>query len=129
MTECFPTRAYQYVKEKVEDPMQQWNSVDFGGGFFTVAIKEGSSERLHIDFNDHPLSLTWMVPLGDWTGGDFLAPQTGEVIPVRSGQVLGAMTRTLVHCGTPITRGRRLVLTCFTDHTLICHSERYHAAQ
>jgi hypothetical protein len=92
--------------------------------FFTLAIKEGSSERLHIDFNDHPHSLTWLVPFGEWTGGDFVVPQLGAVVPVRSGQILGAMTRVLLHCGTPITSGCRLVLTCFTDNTLIRHSEK-----
>lgn len=92
-------------------------------------MKEGSSESLHLDFNDHPHSLAWLIPLGEWEGGDFLAPQLGEVIPVGPGQALGAMTRRLVHCRTPITGGRRLVLTCFTDHTLIRHSERYHNTQ
>lgn len=125
----FVSRAYEYVKAKIEDPHNQWDSVDFGGAFFTVAIKEGSSEHIHIDFNDHLHSLTWLVPLRDYSGGDFLAPQLGEAIPVLPGDVFGAMTRSLGHCGTPITRGRRLVLTCFTDNTLIRHSERFHGIE
>lgn len=114
------------MQEKLDDPLNQAEYVDFGGAFFTVAIKEGCSERLHVDFNDHPFSLTWMVPLGTWTGGDFLGPQFGEVIPVRSGQMLGVMTKVIAHCGTPITSGRRLVLTCFMDNTLVSQSERFH---
>ncbi|KAF6749787.1 hypothetical protein DFP72DRAFT_818552, partial [Ephemerocybe angulata] len=116
-------RARQYVKARVRDPHGQWPLVDFGGAFFAVAVKEGSSEIPHIDFNDHPLSMTWLVALGDWEGAEFSLPQIGCNIPVRPGQALGAMTRRLVHCGTPVTEGRRLVLTMFTDNTLIKHSE------
>lgn len=120
-----PSRAHEYVEDNIWNTHQgSYKSVDFGGAFFTLAMKEGSSERLHIDFNDHPHSLTWLVPFGDWTGRDFVVPQLGEVVPVRPGQMLGVMTRILLHCGTPITSGRRLVLTCFTDNTLIRHSER-----
>lgn len=111
---------------KVRDPMQQLGVVDFEGAFFTVAIKEGSSEMPHLDFNDHPHSMTWVVPLGRFGGGHFVSPQLRRTIPVAAGQVMGAMTRYLLHSGTVVTEGSRLVLTCFTDHTLISHSERYH---
>ncbi|KAJ3543286.1 hypothetical protein NMY22_g3198 [Coprinellus aureogranulatus] len=105
-------KAHAYVKANIREGDQGLaDCVDFGGSFFTVAMKEGSSERLHIDFNDHPSSLTWLVPFGDWTGGDFVAPQLGQVVPVRPGQILGAMTKTLLHCGTPITSGRRAKLS------------------
>lgn len=107
--------------------MKQQGIVDFEGVFYTVAIKEGSSEIPHLDFNDHPLSLTWLIALGQFSGGHFVSPQLQRVIPVQAGQVLGAMTRYLLHCGTAVTDGCRLVLTCFTDHTLVCHSERFHA--
>ncbi|TEB09004.1 hypothetical protein FA13DRAFT_1574778, partial [Coprinellus micaceus] len=55
----------------------------------------GSCEGLHIDFNDHRYSLTWLVLFWDRNGGDFVVPQLGEVVPVRPGQRLGAMTRVL----------------------------------
>ena len=88
-------------------------------------MKEGSSEKMHVDFHDHPHSLTWLVPFGEWTGGDFEAPQIGERVPVGPGQVLGAMTRLLAHRGTKISSGRRLVLTCFTDKTLMSYSQQF----
>jgi hypothetical protein len=66
--------------------------------------------------------ITWVVPLGDWTGGEFCAPQLGVKIPMRPGQILGVMTKLLAHCGAPVTGGRRVVLTLFTDHFLLNHS-------
>jgi hypothetical protein len=60
--------------------------------FFCVAVKEGSSEFIHIDFN-HPLSLVtliWVVsrPNSTWTGGEFCTPQLKGKISFRGGQML-----------------------------------------
>ncbi|KAF8160296.1 hypothetical protein BJ912DRAFT_1026541 [Pholiota molesta] len=63
--------------------------------------------------------ITWVVPLGDWTSGEFCAPQLGVKIPMRPGQILGVMTKLLAHCGAPVTGGRRVILTLFTDHFLL----------
>jgi hypothetical protein len=52
-------------------------ALSFGGAFFTVAVKEGSSELLLLDFNDDPNGISWIVPLGDWEGGQFCVPQLG----------------------------------------------------
>ncbi|KAH6871922.1 hypothetical protein BKA70DRAFT_1241333 [Coprinopsis sp. MPI-PUGE-AT-0042] len=60
--------------------------VDLGGSFFTIAVKEGSSERLHLDFRDDHRTLSWLVPMGSYTGGDFIVPQLGYRVPVRPGQ-------------------------------------------
>jgi hypothetical protein len=90
-----------------------------------VAIKEGSSEILHLDFNDDEHSVSWVVPVGDWTGGEFCLPQLGVKIPVRPGQVLAVMTKTLVHCTAPITSGRRLIMTLFSDRTLLKHGDQF----
>ena len=95
-------------------------ALDFGGVFFTVAVKEGSSEIVHLDFNDHPDNIAWIVPLGDWEGGEFCVPQLGIKVPLHAGQVIAAMTRNLAHCSAP-AHGLRLILTLFSDKTLINH--------
>ena len=97
----------------------------FGGAFFTVAAKEGSSEILHLDFNDERHSIAWVIPLGDWAGGEFCLPQLGIRIPVRPGQVLAVMTKILVHCTAPITSGRRIILTLFCDQNLLKHGDAW----
>ncbi|KAK7439553.1 hypothetical protein VKT23_017481 [Stygiomarasmius scandens] len=98
----------QYLETRV------W--LDFGGAFLCIAVKEGSSEVYHLDWNDDPNSFAWIIAVGrGWTGGDFCLPQLGKRIPLQSGQILGALTRQLIHCGTA-TEGRRIVLTCFTDY-------------
>ncbi|TFK60052.1 hypothetical protein BDN72DRAFT_744869, partial [Pluteus cervinus] len=80
--------------------------LDFQGAFFTIAAKEGTSERYHVDWNDGKESITWVIPIGPgWEGGEFCIPQLNAKIPVVSGQVFGAMTRLLAHCSTPITSG------------------------
>jgi hypothetical protein len=104
------------------DQLANRPSLAFGGAFFTVAVKEGSSEVVHLDFNDDPNGITWIIPLGDWEGGEFCVPQLNMKIPIRSGQMLGAMTRVLAHCSAPVTKGRRVILTLFSDKTLLKHS-------
>ncbi|KAF6745587.1 hypothetical protein DFP72DRAFT_753558, partial [Ephemerocybe angulata] len=79
-----------------------YDLIDFGPAFFTLAIKEGSSERLHLDFHDHPLFLSWVIAFGEWTGANFCCPQLGVNIPLPSGHILGAMTRRILHSGTPV---------------------------
>jgi hypothetical protein len=97
--------------------------LDFKGAFFTVAVKEGTSERIHIDFNDDPNNVSWVVPLGEWEGGEFCAPQLDQKVPISPGQAFAAMTRILAHSSAPIKNGRRLVLTLFTDKYLLQHSD------
>ena len=96
-------------------------ALEFGVAFFTIAVKEGSSELIHLDFNDDKEGISWIVPLGDWEGGEFCVPQLNLKIPIQSGQILGAMTRTLTHCSAPV-KGRRVILTLFADKTLLKHS-------
>jgi predicted 2-oxoglutarate/Fe(II)-dependent dioxygenase YbiX len=97
--------------------------LDFYGAFFTFAIKEGTSEIFHVDWNDDLDSITWLIPLGDWEGGELVLPQKGIEcrIPIRPGDVFGFMARTLVHCTTPVTKGRRVILTCFSDSNILRH--------
>lgn len=90
-----------------------------------MAAKEGSSEIFHLDFHDDPHSVSWIIPLGDWTGGEFCLPQLGVKIPVLPGQALAVMTKILVHCSAPITNGRRLILTLFSDGYLLKHGDSF----
>jgi hypothetical protein len=103
------------------DELANRPALSFGGAFFTVAVKEGSSELLHLDFNDDPNGISWIVPLGDWEGGQYCVSQLGMKIPIQSGQVLGAMTRILAHCSAPV-KGRRIILTLFANKNLLKHS-------
>ncbi len=116
------SRAYKRIQEFLAGTFQTRPTLNFGGTFFTVAVKEGSSERVHIDFNDCRRCITWVVPLGDWEGGEFCAPQFGLKIPIRAGQVLGVMTGILAHCSAPVTNGRRVILTLFSDKFLMEHT-------
>jgi hypothetical protein len=114
-------RAYARVKKELANAFASCPALDFGGVFATVAAKEGSSEIIHLDFDDHPDHIAWIVPLGDWEGGEFCVPQVGIKVPIHAGQVIAAMTRNLAHCSAPI-KGRRVILTLFSDKTLLNHS-------
>ncbi|KAJ7781298.1 hypothetical protein B0H16DRAFT_1497863 [Mycena metata] len=92
-------------------------SLNFGGLFFTVAIKEGASERIHIDWNDCLQKYALIFCAGEYTGGDFCIPQLNIRIPLGPGSVLAVRTRLLAHCATLVGNGRRVVFTCFTDNT------------
>jgi hypothetical protein len=96
-------------------------NLDFGGLFFTIAVKEGSSDRFHIDWNDNLQKYAIIFCAGDYEGGEFCVPQLGERIPLRPGSVIAVRTRLLAHCSAPLT-GRRLVFTCFTDSTMLEHT-------
>lgn len=95
--------------------------MDFGVTFFTIAVKEGGSEIIHIDWNDNLHKFALIFAAGDWEGGEFCIPQLGVRIPLRPGQVIAVRTRLLAHCSAPIL-GRRIVFTCFTDSTLLEHT-------
>ncbi|KAH6886033.1 hypothetical protein BKA70DRAFT_1051111, partial [Coprinopsis sp. MPI-PUGE-AT-0042] len=79
--------------------------VDLGGPFFAIAAKEGSSERIHLDFRDDHHTSSWLVPMGSCTGGDFIVPQLGYRVPVHPGQALACTIRVLAHCGSAVTEG------------------------
>jgi hypothetical protein len=118
-------RVYDYIRSKLGAELDgQWAHLDFEGLFFMLAFKEGSSEREHVDFNDSEKTITWVLAIGDWKGGEFCLPQLGKKIPMQSGQLIGAMTRILVHSAAPV-EGRRLVFTCFTDKLSVKYAERW----
>ncbi|KAF6762334.1 hypothetical protein DFP72DRAFT_602716 [Ephemerocybe angulata] len=99
--------------------------LDFLGAFFAFAMKEGSSERAHLDWNDHPDSLTWIIGFGQWEGANFCCPQLGVNIPVPYGHVVGCQTRRFLHCGTEVEFGERLTFTLFCDHILLLNGSNF----
>ena len=86
----------------------------------TIAVLEGSSEKVHIDANDH--GITWILPLGDWTGGTLVIPQLKINIDVYPGQLLGFCANILTHYCTPVTSGCRIVITMFTCKNVLFDS-------
>jgi hypothetical protein len=100
-------------------------ALDMGGTFYTLAIKDGASEIYHLDLKDHLYSWTFIVLIGDWTGGELYIPQIDRKVPVRQGQVIAIMTRLLVHCTAPITSGQRTVFTCFSNAVLMKHGKQW----
>ncbi|KAF8220630.1 hypothetical protein L208DRAFT_1332732 [Tricholoma matsutake] len=81
-------------------------ALDYGRAFFAIAVKEGTSEKIHIDWNDGKNTITWLGAVGDWEGAEFAMPQLGIIVPFRPGQVLGVMASVIAHFTTPQTSGR-----------------------
>lgn len=92
------------------------------GPFFTIAVKEAGSGLVHIDWNDHPTMYAFVFAVGDWEGSEFCVPQLGIKIPTKPGQILAVLARVLAHFSSPVTAGRRIVFTCFTDSLLVNHT-------
>ncbi|KAJ7263254.1 hypothetical protein B0H12DRAFT_298331 [Mycena haematopus] len=90
---------------------------DFGGIITTVACKEGGSEKIHLDWFDNLNIFAWVTAIGDFEGANFCTPQLGGQMVSKPGSLLGARTRLLAHCCTPIS-GRRIVFTFFVDSCL-----------
>lgn len=101
------------------------DSLKFGRVCSTIAMKFGSSEVRHVDFSDDPRYLTWIVPLGNWTGGLFEMPELGMSVDVRPGQVLAALTRVIVHSSTTIN-GERFIMIFFMHRNLLSNADKAH---
>ncbi|KAJ6609188.1 hypothetical protein B0H10DRAFT_2194014 [Mycena sp. CBHHK59/15] len=105
------------IRKYLSRDLEEYPNFDFLGLFTTIAVKEGSSERVHVDWGDNLHRYAFVFTAGDYIGGDFCVPQLGNRIAVPPGAVLAARTRLLAHCSTP-AQGRRLVFTCFVDSML-----------
>jgi hypothetical protein len=117
--------VHKWVKAHLKDVFHDRPALDLNGTFFTIAVKDGSSELYHLDWKDDLNTWAFVIPIGDWTGGELCIPQLGVKIPIRQGQVLGIMARLLVHCSAPITSGHRTVFTCFSNATLMKHGREW----
>ncbi|KAG2747933.1 hypothetical protein P692DRAFT_20875242 [Suillus brevipes Sb2] len=116
-------RANARVQRELEHQYLSRPSLNMGGPFFTVAAKESGSGVVHIDWNDDRALYAFIFAVGDWEGGEFCVPQLGIKIPMRPGQVIAVLARVLAHFSAPVTTGRRIVFTCFTDHLLFRHGK------
>ncbi|KAK7019451.1 hypothetical protein VNI00_018061 [Paramarasmius palmivorus] len=113
-------RAYTRVKGQLMSKLQARPALDYAGIAFCVAVKEGGSETLHVDFNDHRDSLTFMLSIGEYEGAEFCVPQLGVKVPYGPTDILWCRTRELAHCTAPFT-GKRLNFTIFCDDYLMRH--------
>lgn len=97
--------------------------LDFHSAFFTIAVKSGSSERIHVDCNDQKLTWTWIIVVGDWEGGEFCIPQLSVKIPLHSGQVFAVMSGLLAHFSAPVSSGTHIIMTCFSERNIVTHTQ------
>ena len=101
-------------------------ALNFQGVFFTLAIKEGGSQRIHLDWTDHPWTYAWIMLAGEaWKGGELCLPQLGRKIPTCPGQVIAFTGRTLAHFSASYSEGRRLLFTGFTDSWIMNHTHTF----
>jgi hypothetical protein len=88
-----------------------------------VAVTKGVSDVMHRDGND--AGLTWVMPLGEWKGGDLCIPQYGIKIPIKEGNAIVFQANFLGHMSSPLLSGEHLALTCFTDKCIMMDSQEY----
>ena len=95
---------------------------DLGGGFFVIAVLEGSANLPHLDHNDDKDMMAWVVPLGNWVGKSYIClPRFNKKLDLEIGEVFAFYAARLLHF-TTLPEGTRLVLTLFTDKFAIKHS-------
>ena len=73
--------------------------------------------RYHIDRDDDKYGFCWLVPLGDWEGGDLIFPQLNVRIKLKPGNILAFRSNLLVH-GNLSCSGVRHSLVFFTHNNL-----------
>ncbi|VDC03550.1 unnamed protein product [Peniophora sp. CBMAI 1063] len=96
-------------------------ALDLGDGFHAIAIKDGSSDLLHIDMHDGLMA--FIIALGDWLEEGYLViPQLGVKFRIPPRSAFGFLASLLAHFTTPPVGGRRIVITCFTDRFLLKHA-------
>jgi hypothetical protein len=69
----------------------------------------------HIDQNDD--GFCWIVPLGEWEGGDLIFPQLKVRIKLKPGNILAFRSNLLLHGNLPCS-GVRHSLVFFTHNNL-----------
>lgn len=106
-------------------------SFDFGGLFFTLAVKEGGSEDMHLDWGDSPFSLAIITSVGD-RAAYFCIPQLGIKIPLYPGQFLAVASRLLSHymcyvqdADSNAKSKRRVVIVAFCDALILAHADNW----
>jgi hypothetical protein len=111
----------EYIKRK--KVLRKYPNLDFHGAFTTVAVTNGISDIMHTDRND--VGLTWVLPFGEFEGGNLRIPHYGIEIPIKEGEAIAFQANFVAHMSSPLVSGERLALTCFTDRNIMMHSQRY----
>jgi hypothetical protein len=75
----------------------------------------------HIDRDDDKYGFCWLVPLGEWKGGDLIFPQLNIRIKLKPGNILAFRSNLLVHGNLPCS-GVRHSLVFFTHNDLFPES-------
>ena len=75
----------------------------------------------HIDRDDDKYGFCWLVPLGDWEGGDLIFPQLNVRIKLKPGNILAFRSNLLVHGNLPCS-GVRHLLVFFTHNNLFSNT-------
>jgi hypothetical protein len=112
------------LKSLVDNTFHGLDTAYLGDGIHCVAIKAGSSERIHLDYNDDKV-MCWVFTLGEVEGSYLCIPQFGLKFKVRNCSAIGFFAARLAHFTTPPTKGQRVCLTCFTDKFLFKHAMKY----
>jgi hypothetical protein len=71
----------------------------------------------HIDRDDDQYGFCWLVPLGEWEGGDLIFPQLNVRIKLKPGNILAFRSNLLVHGNLPCS-GVRHSLVFFNHNNL-----------
>ncbi|KAF9060089.1 hypothetical protein BDP27DRAFT_1234659 [Rhodocollybia butyracea] len=114
-------RILARVHRKLAQELKEKPWLDFQGAFFALSIREGCSDRNHIDWSDDKEGRSWVTGVGSWKGASLRTPELGMETPVAPGEVILCNMRKVVHSASPITEGRRLTLTGFTCGLLAKH--------
>lgn len=110
-------RVRRELAKELED--KPW--LDFKGAFFGLSMRDGCSDRYHIDWSDDREGLSWVTGVGNWEGASLRTPELHTETPVAPGEALLCNMRKVVHSASPITQGRRITLTGFTCQLLAKH--------
>lgn len=71
----------------------------------------------HIDRHDDKYGFCWLVPLGEWEGGDLIFPQLKVRVKLKPRNILAFRSNLLVH-GNLLCSGVRHSLVFFTHNNL-----------
>ena len=87
------------------------------GIFPTIAINFNVISKYHWDSNDNSDGLCFLIPLGDFEGGELVFPQLQIVVKLKPGQIVAFPSCLLLHGNLPITKGIRFSIVYFVHES------------
>lgn len=104
LTEVWVWRRLQY-----RSLYATWPEADYGPISTTCAIHTGGAYLPHVDINNHPKLLNFIIPLRGgvtgWTGCNLLATASRVCIPLNGLQILWFNSSNICHCSLPMILG------------------------